>query len=133
MEDQLLNVHEFTWFQWLKEEGPWIWMLALAAVALGLWHFSISLRGLLGDAPRITIAHHLLHLFSPIALLFLGICAAPILAPPVMTGSIEGWLGYISKFPVFYGAVGLVVFVPNLLLTLIAVYRGPRHESLPRP
>jgi len=112
-------------FSLFKEGGWWESPVLVLLLGIGILHFSLCVRSIAGRSSYPPVIHAIL-LFSGPVLVALSICA---LLPSVLF--VEGIDAddvsrQMLKVFAFSGRLSLVIFVCNLLLSLVAIYRGQR-------
>jgi len=101
------------------------WLVLLVLAAVGIFHFLLCIRSIVGRGAYPPVVYALL-LFSGPILLILSVCAE--LPPTLFVEGIDAGAGLklVLRFIEMAGSLGCYIFVCNLLLTLIAIHRSQR-------
>lgn len=114
----------------LLESGPLQLFLAILLIAIGIYHFTLSLRVFLRRRAPVSAGIHSILLFSgPCIVLLLVMVIVPTTLPGYfVVGIDEGEpLRHSLRQTAFFGLLCLGSFVPNLLLAISCLFRSERN------
>lgn len=126
MMDETLDVPTETFFTPISQSGPLELLIILLMAAIGIHHFSLSIRIVLGRRAPVAAGLHVILLFAAPCLLFLSVAAMlPTLIPGLFIKGIDADQGliWILRWTSSLGWICLGIFAVNLLMCLPAIGR----------
>ncbi|HEX8310935.1 MAG TPA: hypothetical protein VF614_06445 [Chthoniobacteraceae bacterium] len=105
--------------------GPVQLFLAALVVAIGIYHFAMLVRILVRSREAVTVGFHALLLFAGPCIVLLQVLAFLPTTLPIFLYPIDAREPIVHSLAVasVLGALALLIFIPNLCLTLLAICR----------